>query len=227
MTCQDRSMLIKRKKLCQPISDKSDVTELSNDAKKPCEPTSVSNKCSCTLEKTEQNNCQLQIISFDKQSAEVHKILLQIKQLLEERYLSKENVNEQPLICPLVNPEPVIELQNEDLDVFMRRLNLQLEKNYQEFDVKIDDVASHLGMSVRQINRKLKILINMPLSRYLCLFRLRKAKILLERGRKPNQVSFDVGFSTHTYFGQCFKAQFGLTPSQYYSIASTNKITNI
>jgi ligand-binding sensor domain-containing protein len=46
-------------------------------------------------------------------------------------------------------------------------------------------------------------------------FRLRKATQLLTEGHSVGKVAFEIGFNSHSYFSQCFKAQYGCMPSQY------------
>lgn len=50
---------------------------------------------------------------------------------------------------------------------------------------------------------------------YLRRFRLEKAKLLLAEGKTANIASFEVGFASHSYFGRCFKAQFGVSPREF------------
>ena len=44
---------------------------------------------------------------------------------------------------------------------------------------------------------------------------LKKAKEMLKNGTQIGIVAFDVGFSSQTYFGRCFKDAFNCTPKQY------------
>ena len=46
-------------------------------------------------------------------------------------------------------------------------------------------------------------------------FRLAKAQMLLQNGSKIGRIALDVGFSSQTYFGRCFKESFDCTPKQY------------
>ncbi|TKT88060.1 helix-turn-helix domain-containing protein [Dyadobacter frigoris] len=46
-------------------------------------------------------------------------------------------------------------------------------------------------------------------------YRLQKAAILLAQGETAAQVSYEVGFESPSYFSQCFKEQYGVTPSEF------------
>ena len=61
----------------------------------------------------------------------------------------------------------------------------------------------------------LKSILDMTPAEYLRRFRLEKAKLLLAEGKSVNYTAFEVGFSSQSYFGQCFKAQFDCTPTEY------------
>ena len=50
--------------------------------------------------------------------------------------------------------------------------------------------------------------------------RLRKAALYLKQGKLTvTEVMYMVGFTTPSYFGKCFKARYGVTPSEYASTA--------
>jgi len=44
---------------------------------------------------------------------------------------------------------------------------------------------------------------------------LKKAQALLNSGAQIGRIALDVGFSSQTYFGRCFKESYHCTPKQY------------
>jgi AraC-like DNA-binding protein len=72
-----------------------------------------------------------------------------------------------------------------------------------------------MAMSGRHLQRKLKSIADQKPVEYLRAYRLRKARKLLETGQLVSQVADAVGFSSPAYFTSCFKACFGLTPSEF------------
>jgi AraC-like DNA-binding protein len=70
-------------------------------------------------------------------------------------------------------------------------------------------------MSERQLQRKLKALVDRSPSDYLRIFRLNKAKVKLREGGRVSNIALDVGFGSQAYFSKCFKAQFCMTAKQY------------
>ena len=86
---------------------------------------------------------------------------------------------------------------------------------YKNPETKISDISSKMFMSQRQLLRKFKGVLDISPAEYLRRYRLEKAKELIISGKPPGNVALEVGFSSHTHFGKCFKAQFGCAPSQY------------
>jgi AraC-like DNA-binding protein len=72
-----------------------------------------------------------------------------------------------------------------------------------------------MAVSDRQLQRKTKALIDQNPMDLLREFRLNKAKELLMDGYQVSQVSDHCGFNSLSYFSQCFKAQFGMSPKKY------------
>ena len=70
-------------------------------------------------------------------------------------------------------------------------------------------------MSGRQLQRKLKSIADQHPVEYLRAYRLRKARDLLKTNQQVGLVANAVGFSSPAYFASCFKACFGLTPSEF------------
>ncbi|NQZ12168.1 MAG: AraC family transcriptional regulator, partial [Algicola sp.] len=76
-------------------------------------------------------------------------------------------------------------------------------------------LAAQLCMSSRQLNRKMKSLFDLTPIESIRSFRLKKAAEQLRKGYSPSLVFQQVGFSSHSYFSQCFKARFNCMPSDY------------
>jgi len=50
---------------------------------------------------------------------------------------------------------------------------------------------------------------------YLRRFRIDKGRELLEQGKSASYATIEIGFVSQSYFGKCFKAQYGLSPNDY------------
>lgn len=93
-----------------------------------------------------------------------------------------------------------------------------IEEHYQNESFNRSKAASLLAISERQLNRKLGALIDYNFVEYLRKYRLEKAKELILSGGQITEISFDVGFSSPSYFSNCFKAEFGYSPSEFLEI---------
>ena len=91
-----------------------------------------------------------------------------------------------------------------------------LEKHYSDESLDVAFLASELAMSHRQLGRKMKSLLDLTPAESIRSFRLKKAAEQLNEGVSPGVVAHQVGFTSHSYFSQCFKAQFDCLPSNYH-----------
>lgn len=98
---------------------------------------------------------------------------------------------------------------------FLEKLETITANVYMNTDLDIVQLATHMAMSERQLQRKLKVLMGVTPNQFIKEFRLKKAKVLLQNGSQIGRIALDVGFSSQTYFGRCFKEMFACTPKQY------------
>jgi PAS domain S-box-containing protein len=98
---------------------------------------------------------------------------------------------------------------------FLVALNLEFEKFYTDPGFSMSHLANHLSMSDRQLQRKIKALVDVSPLELLKRFRLEKAKLQLKQNVQIGLVAQSCGFSSQTYFGRCFKEHFGVTPKIY------------
>jgi len=100
-------------------------------------------------------------------------------------------------------------------DKFVEKLEAVVAKNYTEPLLDVSFVAKEMAMSERQLQRKIKVILGTTTNNFIKELRLERAKALLQEGQQIGRIAMDVGFSSQTYFGRCFKEQFGCTPKQY------------
>ncbi|MEJ7768055.1 MAG: helix-turn-helix domain-containing protein, partial [Chitinophagaceae bacterium] len=74
-----------------------------------------------------------------------------------------------------------------------------------------------MAMSRSTLNRKLKSLLDISTNDLIRQYRLQKATTLLLSGLDITEAAYKVGFSSPSYFSQCFREQYGITPSDYIS----------
>ncbi|MCW8876255.1 MAG: helix-turn-helix transcriptional regulator [Kangiellaceae bacterium] len=98
---------------------------------------------------------------------------------------------------------------------FLERLNSSLDRLYANSEISVRNIANMLAMSERQLFRKTKANLNVTPTEYLKLFRLEKAKSMLDNNKSSTEATYSSGFSSQSYFCKCFKSQFGVSPSEY------------
>lgn len=109
--------------------------------------------------------------------------------------------------------------------MFMERLEAVLNEGYPDEVFGVEQMAAGVFMSTRQLQRKLKALTGQTPTAFLRSFRLRRARDLLRRGMAPTRVADAAGFTSPSYFSTCFKAQFGVTPSEYQDSSQESSAT--
>lgn len=92
-----------------------------------------------------------------------------------------------------------------------------VETYYQDECFRARQMADLMNMSETQLFRRLKALTNHGFTSYLRLYRLRKAKDLLETEYELNisEIAYEVGFNDPNYFSRAFSEVFGETPSSF------------
>lgn len=149
----------------------------------------------------------------------VDELLLRIKNLLDIRNILKKRFSEMAFTqsneIPIADKASRESSQDEEQQKFLESLNEVLEGIYHSSETKVSDISNYVAMSERQFHRKLKSIVDLTPGEYLRRYRLNKAKAMLMTGKSSNVVTYEIGFSSQSYFSKCFKAQFGLSPSEY------------
>jgi transcriptional regulator GlxA family with amidase domain len=100
-------------------------------------------------------------------------------------------------------------------DTRVRELEAHLHENFQR-DISIEDLASHAGMSARNLIRRFKAATGSLPGAYLQKIRVAAARQLLEDGAPSVQrVGVQVGYEDTAFFRRVFKRYSGLTPAAY------------
>lgn len=111
-----------------------------------------------------------------------------------------------------LTPVPAITERDQD---FLDKLKNVVEEHYQNSQFLRPQLAAKMAVSERQLQRKLKGLVDLNPMDYLRDFKLDKSIDLLRQGRPINVVSDMCGFSTSSHFSRCFRARYGVSPRQY------------
>ena len=96
------------------------------------------------------------------------------------------------------------------------RITTIIEEHIDNSDLSVEMLSRLMGISQKQLYRKLKSLTGMSTVEYIRSIRLKKAALLFQNGNfSVAEVMYMVGFSNASYFTRCFVAEFGKTPMEY------------
>ena len=101
-------------------------------------------------------------------------------------------------------------------DMFMNKYMEVVRKHIAEPDFGIDEICREIGLSRANFYRKVKAITNLTPVEMIRNIRLETAaRLLKESGLSISEIAFKVGFNNHSYFTSCFKALYGISPTEY------------
>lgn len=144
------------------------------------------------------------IMNLKRQQNELHEAYLNLMNANQE----KTGAHESEIQSTKSNIKP------ED-EAFMQRAMKFIEEHLGDADVNIGDMADATATSRSGLNRKMKSLLGVTPLDFIHEARIRKACQMLKAGMPVIDVAYNCGFSDPKYFGKCFKAAMGMTPTEY------------
>jgi AraC-like DNA-binding protein len=99
---------------------------------------------------------------------------------------------------------------------FLKEAILAIEKRLAETEFNVISLAGSMNMSKSTFYRKIKSLTGLSSLDFIHNIRLKHAcSMLKDKSVSIADVAYSVGFSDPKYFTSCFKAEFGVTPTEY------------
>jgi AraC-like DNA-binding protein len=106
---------------------------------------------------------------------------------------------------------------------FIDKINTLIEERLQADKIDISYLAGHLCMSTSTLYRKMKALTGLSTNEYIRKIKMQHAERLMLEGKYTiSEVAFRVGINSPVYFRQCFKEEFGVSPSDYMKSLAEN-----
>ncbi len=100
-------------------------------------------------------------------------------------------------------------------DSFLENILQVIEKNLSDEFFGVEMLCKEIGISERQVQRKLKAITNKSPNQLISSVRLHRAKeLLFDNTLNVAQIAFKAGFSNPSYFSKIFKKEFGTSPSE-------------
>ena len=99
---------------------------------------------------------------------------------------------------------------------FLQKITQIIEENLEMEKMDIAFIADKMCMSHSTLYRKIKGLTDMSANEFIRKVKMRKGVELLMSGQYTiSEIAYMIGFSSVAYFRQCFKDEYGMSPSDY------------
>ncbi|NQU53716.1 MAG: helix-turn-helix domain-containing protein [Bacteroidetes bacterium] len=100
-------------------------------------------------------------------------------------------------------------------DLFLNKVYEAIDKNLENENFGVEELALEIGISRSQLHRKFKILTGQTTSQTIKEFRLKRAMEMLQNNvATSSEISYKVGFGSPSYFNTCFHEYFGYSPGK-------------
>lgn len=108
------------------------------------------------------------------------------------------------------------EEKTDDADTkFINEFRKIIQENISDSELNVEKISSCMGLSRVQLYRKVKALTGSTPVEIIKITRLKKAEHKLKTTNKTvSEISYEVGFSSPSYFAKCFKDYFNILPTE-------------
>lgn len=132
-------------------------------------------------------------------------LLSRVKNLLNNRSRLKD----------IFSHGTVEETKESDSDsIFINQFREKVQQHLSDSELSVEVLSAEMGLSRVQLYRKVKALTGSTPVELIRITRLKRADRLLKKGGKTvSEISYEVGFSSPSYFIKCYKDYFGKTPN--------------
>lgn len=106
-------------------------------------------------------------------------------------------------------------MPDEYANAFLQQVTEVIMEHLSDEQFGVSELAGEIGMSRSNLLRKLKKSAGVSASRFIRETRLKQAmEILGTTGRTVSEISYEVGFSSTSYFVKCFREYYGYPPGE-------------
>lgn len=133
-----------------------------------------------------------------------------VENLLDNRRLLQQRFTQEVILTP-----KEIAVSSAD-ELFLERLQKVMDQHLTDPSFTAEIFSREMNVSRMQLHRKLKALTGQSTTEFLRGQRLKLAARLLREGKiSISEVGYTVGFNDPSYFGKCFKKEYGCSPSEF------------
>ncbi len=134
-----------------------------------------------------------------------------VENLLKQRQQLQENYRK-----TLLSLQPKEVKTQSPNDIFIAKLMDFMERNMDNNDLIVEDMVSEMALGRTVFFNKLKSLTGLSPVEFIREVRIKRAAQLLKSGTyNITEITYMVGMNDSRYFSKCFKAVYGMTPTEY------------
>lgn len=138
-----------------------------------------------------------------------------IRNLLANRQRVRDRFAAERLARPSTAEPSTVDVDSAD-ERFVQRAREAVEDHLDDEHFNVDAFAEAVGLSPRQLQRKLKSITGHTPSAFIRLIRLRRgAQLVAQDYGTVSEIAYAVGFNSPSYFTKCFRETFGAPPTEY------------
>jgi signal transduction histidine kinase/DNA-binding response OmpR family regulator len=139
----------------------------------------------------------------------VAELQIRIKNLLQQRANLKKRFRLELKVAP-----KDVAVTSVD-EKFLLKVIEVVQSNMSDSNFSVERLSEMVGMSRKNLHRKLVALVDQTPNEFIRIFRLKTAMQLLEqKAGSIKEAAFTVGFNNLSYFSKCFREQFGIAPTE-------------
>lgn len=138
--------------------------------------------------------------------------LLNGRKILQERFAHSTDIS------------PYTLASNEMDRNFLEKANRIIEENMANPDFGVNEFSQEMNLGRTSLFNKIKGITGQTPNDFMLTLKMKKATFLLTNNPELNisDITYRLGFNSPKYFSKCFKEQFGMTPSDYKSLHTSN-----
>lgn len=116
----------------------------------------------------------------------------------------------------LLRLEPRKSSKQEPDDTFLMRLVTYMDQQMDNSELTVEEMVAHMAMGRTVFFTRLKSITGLSPVEFIREMRIKRAAQLLEDGTYTvSEVAYMIGMTDSRYFAKCFKATYGMTPTEY------------
>lgn len=143
-------------------------------------------------------------------------LLIIVRKLIEQRELLKKKYSRQIEEADKEDYNETIKGIGKSEQEFIEQINGYIRDNIMDCNLNAAMLAAHMIMSISTLNRKINSITGTNTTIYIRQRRLARAKYLLRNSSMSmGEIQAVCGFESPSYFSRTFRAEFGITPTEY------------